>query len=314
MSTPPVPSNVEDIAAPMMMGALWNWSLYGVLMVQLYVYSYNFPGDRTLLKILVYSVFLVETLQTALTGADLYYWFVSGFGNMDHLTAPYVSAFDVPIIASIVSLTVQLFFVYRIWILSGRSSRFLCLVICLCSTVDAVAALCGGIYTHVHEKFASGRALKILALTWLTGNTLSDILITGSMLFHLRRRRKDGYFGDHALSRIVRLTVETNVLTTTVGIVSLLMVAIFPDKTWFTCPTAILGKLYSNTLLVSLNNRISIRDGHGAVARSPAVTFALATHSQPIVEIVQVDLKRPSGQGSLEDGAGQDTSRVFDIA
>jgi len=30
------------------------------------------------------------------------------------------------------------------------------------------------------------------------------------------------------------------------------------------CPTYVLGKLYSNTLLVSLNNRISIRDTYGA--------------------------------------------------
>jgi len=81
----------------------------------------------------VYSVFLIETVQTGLTGADLYYWFVSGFGNLGHLASPYVSAFDVPIIGSIVSLTVQLYFVYRIWVLSGRSSWLLCLVICLVS-------------------------------------------------------------------------------------------------------------------------------------------------------------------------------------
>ncbi|KAH9030801.1 hypothetical protein EDB85DRAFT_1827493, partial [Lactarius pseudohatsudake] len=97
-----------------LLGALWNWTLYGVLVVQIYVYSYNFPGDRRPVKLLVYSVFLVETLQTALNGADLYYWFVSGFGNMDHLTAPYVSPFDVPIIGVTVALIVEFFFVYRI--------------------------------------------------------------------------------------------------------------------------------------------------------------------------------------------------------
>ncbi|KAI9453626.1 hypothetical protein BJY52DRAFT_1396831 [Lactarius psammicola] len=312
MSTPPIPPNIEEITAPRMLGVLWNWTLYGVLIVQLYVYSYNFPEDRTLLKLLVYSVFLVETLQTALSGADMYYWFVSGFGNMDHLASAYVSAFDVPIIGSIVSLTVQFFFVYRIWILSGRSSWFLCLIICLSSTADAVAAFYGGIYTFVLGKFASGRMLKILALTWLSGNALSDILIAGLMLYHLGRRRKDGYFSNHALSRVVRLTVETNVLTATVGIIALVTVAVFPDKTWFTCPMAILGKLYSNTLLVSLNNRISIRDGRGAVVKSQALTFALTTTSQPTLEIVHVEAEKPSAASrSPEDRTGQDASRVW---
>jgi len=317
MSTPPVPLDIEEIAAPMMLGVLWNWTLYGVLVVQVYVYNYNFPGDRTLLKLLVYSVFLVETLQTALTGADLYYWFVSGFGNLDHLASPYLSALDVPIISSVISLTVQLFFVYRIWVLSGRSSWFLCLIICLCSAVVAVTSFSAGVYTRVLNKFASNQTLKILTLTWLSGNALSDTLIAGSMLFYLGRRRREGsdYFSDNdALSRVVRLTVETNILTTTVGIVSLLMVAVFPGKTWFTCPIAILGKLYSNTLLVSLNNRISILEGRGAVIRPREVTFPLTTGLHPTLEIFHVELKTPPGEGSSEDSARQETGRTFDIA
>ena len=79
----------------------------------------------------VYSVFFLETLQTALSGADLYYWFVSGFGNMNHLASPYASAFDVPIIGSVVSLSVQYFFVYRIWVLGKRETWWLCFIICL---------------------------------------------------------------------------------------------------------------------------------------------------------------------------------------
>src|SRR6266404_6102845 len=116
----------------------------------------------------VYSIFLIETLQTALTGADIYYWFVTGFGDMDHLAGPYASAFDVPIIGSFVSLTVQYLFVYRIWVLGNRSRRVLpiCALICVvsrsyrdcvvpmlhhcptfqCSAVDAIAAFYGGVY------------------------------------------------------------------------------------------------------------------------------------------------------------------------
>jgi hypothetical protein len=82
---------------------------------------------------IVYGLFLIETLQTALSGADLYYWFASGFGNMDHLLDPYLSSFDVPIIGSIVSGIVQYFFVYRVWVLSGRKSWWLCVIISVVS-------------------------------------------------------------------------------------------------------------------------------------------------------------------------------------
>ena len=66
-----------------------------------------------------------------LSGADLYYWFAAGFGNLDQLTSPFASFVDVPIMGSVVSLSVQFFFVYRIFMLSGKRPWWLCAVICL---------------------------------------------------------------------------------------------------------------------------------------------------------------------------------------
>ena len=83
------------------------------------------------IRFVVYIVFVLETVQTALSGADLYYWFAAGFGNIEKLTTPYASPFDVPIMGSLVSLSVQFFFVYRIWVLSEKRSWWLCAIICL---------------------------------------------------------------------------------------------------------------------------------------------------------------------------------------
>jgi hypothetical protein len=101
-----------------------------------------------------------------MSGADLYYWFVSGFGNMHHLNSPYLAGIDVPIIGSMVSLMVQYFFAYRVWILSAKKSWWLCMIICVVSqsknsdpdpttyslhqsqsaTVNTAAAFASGIY------------------------------------------------------------------------------------------------------------------------------------------------------------------------
>jgi hypothetical protein len=104
------------------------------------VYSYNFPEDGRRLKLLgmqnshpllspstpnssyiVYTVFLLETVQTALTGADVYYWFAFGYGDLNRLATPFASAIDVPIMEPIVSAMVQFFYAYRVWILSNKS-------------------------------------------------------------------------------------------------------------------------------------------------------------------------------------------------
>jgi hypothetical protein len=84
----------------------------------------------------VSGVFLLETLQTALDGADLYYWFASGFGNIDHLTSPYATPFDVPMTETLVSLTVQFFFMHRIMVLSQKRSWWLCVFILLVSNLS----------------------------------------------------------------------------------------------------------------------------------------------------------------------------------
>ncbi|KAI0289823.1 hypothetical protein BC826DRAFT_913983, partial [Russula brevipes] len=109
-------------------GPLINWALYGVLCVQTYVYSYNFPDDRPLLKALAYFVFLLETAQTALTGADVYYWFITGFGDVERLKNSQFSPIDSPVIDAFISLIVQGFFCYRIWALNKRA-LWLCVLI-----------------------------------------------------------------------------------------------------------------------------------------------------------------------------------------
>ena len=79
---------------------------------------------------LAYFVFLLETAQTALTGADVYYWFVEGFGNVERLNDSHFAPIDIPIIHSVISFVVQGYLCYRIWTLNRQSSK-LCMVIAL---------------------------------------------------------------------------------------------------------------------------------------------------------------------------------------
>ncbi|KAF8266052.1 hypothetical protein EI94DRAFT_1702061 [Lactarius quietus] len=300
---PPIPPNITEIFLASFVASRdrLEWCLYGTLIVQFYVYSYNFPSDSRFLKLLVRCVLFIETLQTALSGADLYYWFATGFGDMHHLASPYASAFDVPIIGSIVSLTVQFFFAYRLWVLGNREYWWLSALICVVSSVDATAAFAGvsirawlrSMQEHVQRDFASGRWLKILAMTWLIGNTVSDTLIASAMLYHLvKLKKRDGRFSSHALCPAASSYAG---LAAIVSFVATFMVVLYSDKNWHVCPTAIIGKLYSNTLLVSLNNRVSIRAARAArgPVRSHGGTFPSSGRSEGTEEIVLMDMEKP---------------------
>ncbi|KAN0140864.1 hypothetical protein V8E53_001308 [Lactarius tabidus] len=252
--SPTASMGVTGIAAPLLFGSLINWALYGVLCVQIYVYNCNFPRDRRSLKFLVYFVFLLETVQTVLTGADVYYWFVAGFGDVGHLENSHFAPIDIPIILALISLIVQGHFCYRIWTLN-RWTSWICWIIAVAAVTQSVAATCSGIKSLVAGKYVINKTELYL---WSVLSALADILITVAMTLVLRRAR--GKFSSFVLIRVVRLTIETYALTASLAIAILVLYVAFPDELYYISVTQIIGKVYSNTFLVSLNNRICLRE------------------------------------------------------
>ncbi|KAH9066033.1 hypothetical protein EDB83DRAFT_2223409, partial [Lactarius deliciosus] len=111
-----------------LLGALFNWFLYGVLVVQVYSYHQYFARDRGYNKILVHAIFIIETAQTLLSGADSSYWFVSGFGNFGRLRRSFLAPVDGPILNLFVSITVRSVFCYRIWCIKKSMFWWCCVI------------------------------------------------------------------------------------------------------------------------------------------------------------------------------------------
>jgi hypothetical protein len=252
--------------APLLLGSLFNWALYGALTVQIYVYSYNFPNDKRLVKYLAYSVFLVETVQTALNGADVFFWFIDGFGDVERLQDSHFAPIDIPIIHAAISFVVQVYFCYRIWILSKRRSSWLCVIIITVSMLQAIGGAWGGIQSEIVGKYAVSRVALYL---WSLGSALADILIAVSMVTLLHRTRVEGNrFSNDILIRLVRLTIETNIITAITAIASFVLYVGYPDEIYYVFTAGIIGKIYANTLMVSLNNRIYFREHASSVVHS----------------------------------------------
>ncbi|KAI9467405.1 hypothetical protein BJY52DRAFT_67195 [Lactarius psammicola] len=254
--SPSTSSDVIRVATALLFGRLFNWTLYGVLCVQIYVYSYNFPKDPRSIKSLAYFVFVLETVQTALTGADVYYWFVAGYGNVERLGHSHFSPIDTPIMTGAISLVVQGYYCYRIWILMNkRPSSWICWIIAVAAVTQAGAATWLGVTSLRVEKFVVSRTGLYL---WSIPTAMADVLIAVAMTLLLRRA--SGKFSKFIVIRLIRLIVETNTLTASAAVTTLVLYAAFPNKLYYAYTVDIIGKLYSNTLLVSLNHRIYFRD------------------------------------------------------
>ncbi|KAI0053219.1 hypothetical protein FA95DRAFT_941363 [Auriscalpium vulgare] len=256
------PENIVHVVAPILIGRLLNFFFYGILFVQVYLYYFYFPEDRKRVKCLVYGIFILETVQTAFAGNDLFYWLCKNFGNYAALDKWYLTTIDTPIFGSITTLVVQSFFSYRIQIIK-KSLRWLSIIIFMISLLQVIGGVVGGIQGTVHPSVADAHRKEsvILVYLWYAGDAVADTMIAVTMVYLFAvSRNQDFHYMNDVLTRLMRLTVETNVLSASVVILSLALYAGLPNHRYYFAPAAIISKLYANTLLVSLNNRISIRD------------------------------------------------------
>ncbi|KAF8470501.1 hypothetical protein DFH94DRAFT_685128 [Russula ochroleuca] len=246
IGSPHAPPGIARVMAPILFGPMINWALYGVLCVQTF-----------------YFVFLQETAQTALTGADVYYWFMAGFGGFDGLKKSRFSPIDIPTMDAFISpLIVQIFFCYRIWMLRKRL-WWLCIPIVAWPSATAFY-YSGDRGSVVASRQVSYKPISLVVVIWSlklsqsaalgkmsTGRQLAVALTrtAKAMWLTVENKHANEYKPFESLAIAFRLTSSL----ATVAIVSFALYIGFPNDIYYACP-------YSNTLLVTLNNRIYFRD------------------------------------------------------
>ncbi|KAJ6581896.1 hypothetical protein B0H19DRAFT_928174, partial [Mycena capillaripes] len=250
---------------------LLSWGLFGTLTVQVYFYFLAFPHDKRANKILVYTVYFIELVQTIWLTHDAFAIFGYGFTDFSALTKVYFEWLLVPVMSGLVAFIGQSFYAYRVSVLSG--SRIIPSIIVAIALTSSVAAFITGAYTLEAGdiRFLQTRKNKI-SLIWCGGSALSDIIIAVCMTYYLTKRDTGFSQTNVLLSKLTRLIIETGTFTAVVALSNLTLYLAFPDRSYFTTPGGILPKLYANTILVVLNSRIAIVGGRGADTTSGTVS------------------------------------------
>ncbi|ESK84783.1 hypothetical protein Moror_554 [Moniliophthora roreri MCA 2997] len=261
MSSPlPIPPNIVELTGPIFLGNIFNWGLFGALSVQTYLYYLAFPRDRSIPKGIVASVYVFELVQTILCTKDAFNNFGFGWGNMEAFDQVGLIWFSVPMMTGIVSCAVQLFFAWRIWIISR--SFYIPIVIGVLSLVQCSGSIWAGVHCKEigvwSELQEQNQAATIL---WLGGTAACDVLITVTMLYYLSTSRNGFRATNAILVKFIRLTIETGLITSTFAVLDLMFFLIFKHANYHLVPATCLSKFYSNSLMVLLNARIRILNG-----------------------------------------------------
>ncbi|KAF7369279.1 hypothetical protein MVEN_00255700 [Mycena venus] len=233
------------------------------------------------IQCLVYTVYLLEVIQTILMTHDAYTNFGTGFGNTETLRGVHFDWLTIPITSGIgavlsmvdvsmfmltlssVAFIGQTFYAYRVYILSKSP--------CIPVLIVAVSLLSGvsGILIGSFQRQVGvvppphTRENSVVSALWLGGAALSDFIIAVSVTYYLLKN-DTGFRRTHMLIiKLIRLTIETGSLTAAVALINLALFFAFPGRPYFFTAGAVLPKLYANTIFAVLNSRFQIMGGRG---------------------------------------------------
>ncbi|KAJ6474827.1 hypothetical protein C8R45DRAFT_1010637, partial [Mycena sanguinolenta] len=256
--------NIAPDTGPMILGFMWSYMLYGGLVVQIYMYAEAFPTDRRGLKILVWVVLFFETCFTALMTVAAWNMFGSGWGHVEVLLQLNWSWGLLPFVSGVLSTLAQGFYIWRIWHLTKQF--WWPVPIALTILGQYVALFWFGIPWNIalwRVSTLPGNADTFSI--WLAATAFSDVLITIALTSHFWRYKQKTKFAGTVgmLNRLIRLSIETGALTSIPAIVDAILCIRF--VTYNFTVFLVLGKLYSNVFMATLNGRKLSRGGDVSV-------------------------------------------------
>ncbi|EPS94455.1 hypothetical protein FOMPIDRAFT_1038842 [Fomitopsis schrenkii] len=233
--------NIGPYFGAFVLGIYLNILLYGVVVAGYYHYAHHSKDDTLLLRSFILFLFVADTLHTGLSVVYVYDGLVTHF---------------VPAITGIISCAVHFFFAYRVKAISHRT--WLSVIICVLAVASTLFDFAGIIAIRWPgmggDKSMRNPAVKGLLSSWLITGVAADVLIAVSLVWHLHRRKSGFSDTDSLVNRIILLTVQTGVLTTTWAITDLALCLGSAGDTheFFNFS---LAKWYTIFLMSSLNNR-----------------------------------------------------------
>lgn len=313
---------VMDITlGPILLGTVFNIWLYGIMVTQTTMYFVAFPRDHKWIKFMVAWLFAIDTLNSLFDIGFLWRYTITFFGDLQGITTSHWLFNIEPAMTVMISSTTQSFFAWRVAKLTGQA--WLGWLIGLSSFIQFLCGTGVTIGCFIVQEFARFQELKVPVIIWLGLSALTDIVITCILSWYLHTHRTGFSRTDDVITRLVRLTVQTGLITTVWATVDL-FIYLGMDNNMHLLFQLPLCKLYTNTLMSTLNSRVgwggSFSSGNnadpssgGATGRTGAAVWHPEqgkSRQQTTIQIVTTATVHRDDGVELEEYGMDDTKRI----
>lgn len=251
-------SAFDDTLGALFIAVIIAMALWGVATLQMYWYYDNYTKDPLWIKLFVLLVWSLDTVHQALITHSAYVYLVTNYTNPAILETVIITLEVMVLISALVSLFVQGFLLYRVYTLSKKN-------VLLVGVLSAMswAQFIAFVYFFYRGVNLGSWAL-IPTINWLTKtanslSTITDISISGTLIYLLHSSRTGYKRSDSMINRLIIFTVNTGAITSLCALCVIICVSVSPTTLIYVAFYVCTSRLYTNTLLATLNaRRVSI--------------------------------------------------------
>ncbi|KAI0729747.1 hypothetical protein C8Q72DRAFT_299977 [Fomitopsis betulina] len=259
---------ISNILGPVSIGIILSSIVYGINCLQMYLYytRHSKDGDGAFLKAYVALLILADTTHVVLLVMAYYHYTVTCFGDRNAFEVGYRPLLAEVFVGNIVILMVQHFYAVRIYNICGK--RVLPFVISVLSTAQAAVAIAFMIKGFQIHLFILANSLIPYTEAGLACDIVCDALIAATLIYYLKARRTVFPGTNRTINRLVAYALNTCLFTTILSLVTLIMIPFFSETMIYSVLYFVLVRLYTCTLLSTLNSRDIIKqalEGHNLV-------------------------------------------------
>ncbi|KAF8138081.1 hypothetical protein K438DRAFT_725807 [Mycena galopus ATCC 62051] len=262
MSDALVQSFQETFGAAIIGGFL-AMALFGLATSQTYFYFVEYPKDETWRKCLVCTLWVLNTVHSALIFHMAYHYLILNAFNPFGLSQNVCLTKTSMIVHIITAFLVMIYFLSIIFQFSTPKLRWWLAI----PNAAAIFLHVGfGTESTIHV-FQTPTLVHLTAYTKMSflpmaaTQVVADVLIAVSLSLVLHGHRTAFRKTNSIVDTLIVYAINRCLLTAGTAIVSLFLIILKPDTMMYIGPEVLFAGLYTNALLATLNSRHRIRDG-----------------------------------------------------
>uniref|UniRef100_A0A0W0G0V8 DUF6534 domain-containing protein n=1 Tax=Moniliophthora roreri TaxID=221103 RepID=A0A0W0G0V8_MONRR len=270
--------------------------LYGVTCLQTWYYFQNY-SDSILIRATVLAILALETIHEILLTEAAYHYLILNYGNPLALLTHTWSTILIGPATSAIATIVFMFYAVRIYLLSHKRDWWTPAIVCVLNVAQTALSIALAVGMAKHRFFAvitTNKQSIAIGIAPLFCNAAGDVICAVALSYYLHSNRSGIKSTDTRINKLIIHAINNGVLTVVAAISTVVFAIAKPKNLVYQAVFQVVGNLYANSLLSTLNSRnihvkaflpVSVDSSHLDLAFRPASETSRLTQAADTLTI-----------------------------